>query len=227
MSAGATIYENGTYLAHVPEWHREDAPFKAGCIAGMLSRHPLIAKASVCEIGCGAGGILSQLQTLWPRASFVGYDISPQAHGLSAEFASERCRFVLGDAFEDRTSYDVALVIDVIEHVEDCFAFLRQCREKAEIKLYHIPLDVHCSAILRGRNAWDSVGHLHLFSIESALKTLAHAGHRIVDYALTSGALGSPIRCARTRVANLVRRALPDRLAARTIGGYSLLALTQ
>ena len=224
------IYTDGSYLnATGGTWHLEDAPFKAREVCKLLAEHPEIQPHTVCEIGCGAGGILSQLEKLLPsQTTFTGYDISPQAHAMSV--ATDRCRYVLGDAFVDDSVYDLVLVMDVVEHVEDCFSFLRQTKRKGRWKLYHIPLDAHASAILRGTNAWDSIGHIHLFTMETALKSVEHAGLRVLDWTLTDGALAKPIKPLRTRIANLVRlplAKLSPKLATRLIGGYSILILAE
>src|ERR1039457_3594092 len=199
------IYTDGSYLAKTGgTWHMEDSPFKARWIIRMLARHPEFHPATICEIGCGAGGILSELQKLltW-HADFTGYEVSRQAHELSSRFANCRCRFVLGDGFSDPSIFDLVLVMDVVEHIEDCFSFMRQARQKGRLKLYHVPLDAHVSSVLRGISAWDSVGHIHLFTIETALKSLEYSGYRIHDWILSDGALGLPNRALRTRLANL------------------------
>ena len=84
--------------------------------------------------------------------------------------------------------------------------------------------------MMRGINAWDSVGHIHLFTIETALKTVECAGHSVIDWFLTDGALGTPNKAIRTRVANLVRfpvAKLSAKIAARLLGGYSILILAE
>src|ERR1700733_235110 len=123
-SAGENIYTDGSYLAQTGgTWHLEDSRFKAQRIASMLGRHNEVKPNSICEIGCGAGGILAELQKSLPQdIAFTGYDISPQAHTLSARFSNPKCQFILGDAFADRSRYDLVLVMDVIEHVEDYFS---------------------------------------------------------------------------------------------------------
>lgn len=225
------IYTDGTYLERSGgTWHLQDSPLKASWIARMLARHPGTRLETVCEIGCGAGGILSELQKALPQnVRFTGYEISPQAHALSERFAGPRCRFVLGDAFADSLLYDLVLVMDVVEHVEDSFAFLRQVRGKGRLKLYHVPLEVHVSAALRGVHCWDSAGHLHLFTKETALKALEHTGHRVLDWMLTEGAVAKP-GYLRTRLANALRRPIAffsPLLASRLLGGYSILILAE
>jgi SAM-dependent methyltransferase len=231
-TTGESIYTDGSYLAKTGgTWHLEDSLFKAQRIAAMLSRHDEIKPNTICEIGCGAGGILAELQKVLPdHITFTGYDISPQAHALSARFSNPRCQFILGDAFTDPLKFDLVLVMDVVEHVEDCFSFLRHTNQKGEWKLYHIPLDAYASGILRGNNSWDTAGHLHLFTLETALKALHHTGHRVVDWIFTDGAIATPRKTTREKVANLVRRPLAKistKFAARLMGGYSLLVLAE
>ena len=120
--------------------------------------------------------------------------------------------------------------MDVVEHVEDCFSFIRQVGAKARMKMFHIPLDAHVSAILRGRNAWDDVGHIHIFTKETALKSVEYSGLRVHDWILTDGALGGPNPGLRTRVANLLRlpvSKLSPLLSARLLGGNSILILAE
>ena len=126
----------------------------------------------------------------------------------------------------DESVFDLALALDVVEHVEDCFTFLRQCAAKATWKIYHIPLDTSASMILRGANCWDSVGHLHLFTKETALRSVEHSGQQVVDWFLTPVSLERPRRAA-THLTNLPRRILPPMLAARLFGGYSILVLAR
>jgi SAM-dependent methyltransferase len=230
--AERSIYTDGAYLeATGGTWHLEDAPFKAREIVKLLARHPEVRTDTICEIGCGAGGILTELQKLLPRrTTFTGYEISPQAHALSTKMPTVKCEYVLGDAFADVSVFDLVLVMDVVEHVEDCFSFLRRTTQKGRWKLYHIPLDAHASAIVRGTNAWDGVGHIHLFTIETALKSVQHAGQRVVDWTLTDAALAKANKSVRTRMANFVRLAVGKfsrKLAARLIGGYSILILAE
>jgi SAM-dependent methyltransferase len=229
---GERIYTDGSYLAKTGgTWHLEDSPFKAQRIVSMLARHDEIRPNTICEIGCGAGGILAELQKVLPdHIMFTGYDISPQAHALSAQFSNLRCQFILGDAFADTSKYDLVLVMDVIEHVEDYFSFLRGAKQKGEWKLYHIPLEAYVIGVLRGFNYWDTLGHLHLFTVETALKALQYSGHRIVDWVFTDRAISIPSKTFRGRLGNLIRFPLSKfstKLTSRLLGGYSMLVLAK
>lgn len=225
-----SIYTDGSYLSNTGgTWHLEDSALKAQWIVEMLAQYPECTFRTVCEVGCGAGGNLANLQARLPPAlEYTGYDISPQAHALSAQFANDRCRFVLGDGLKDGQSYDLVLAVDVVEHIDDCYAFMRQCATKGRWVIYHIPLDTAAIYVLRGVTGWDSSGHIHLFTIENALKAVEHTGCRVVGHRLTRVALEAPGKERRSRAMNLLRRLLEVvsvAAAARILGGYSILIL--
>jgi SAM-dependent methyltransferase len=221
-------YTSGLYSVKTRgSWHFEDSAFKTEQVLRMLTRHPEIDIRSVCDIGCGSGGVIALLsKKVGQSVQLTGYEISPQAYDLASHFASQRCRFVLGEPSVDSNFFDLALILDVLEHVEDCFSFSRRCAVKARWKIYHIPLDTSVSRIMRGANCWDSVGHVHLFTVETAINTIEQCGQEVVDWFLTPVALARPHRKA-TRLTNLARTVLPERVAARLFGGYSLLALAR
>jgi len=228
-----SIYTNGTYLRNNPVWHADDSAWKAGHIATMLERHAL-APQSVCEIGCGAGEILRALSTsLDAKTRFVGYEISSDAYQLCRDKANGRMQFHLANLLDADECFDLVMAIDVFEHVEDYFAFLRKLRTKGRHKIFHIPLELSAQMVARGRpllEARRSVGHLHHFSKETALATLEDCGYRVIDHFYTSGRTELGNLGWKTQLLKWPREALyrvnPD-AAARVLGGYSLLVLAQ
>ena len=231
-SMEATIYTDGTYLRNNPGWHQGDARWKAEHILRMLERHAL-APRTVCEVGCGSGEIVRVLSERLPRTRFVGRDISPDALRLASAKSQDNLDFRLGDALRTGTMYDLAMAIDVFEHVEDCFGFLRGLRAKARHKLFLIPLDVSALSVARGGKLLAmrrQVGHIHYFTKDTALALLEDTGYRILDHAYTSGATELGDLGWKTRLLKGPRQALfalsPD-AAARLLGGYSLLVLAE
>ena len=227
-------YTQGEYANLNPSWHSEDSSWKAQQVIKMLDRYKLRPR-TVCEVGCGAGEILKELHdSLDPSISYVGYEISPQAYELCKPKATARLRFELKDILADgQLHFDLILLMDVVEHVEDCFAFLRGLKARSEFKILHIPLDLSAQAVLRGSplvRARDGVGHIHYFTKDLALRFLAEVGYEIIDHVYTCGSLDLPGRTLATRLARLPRRIAfrldPDR-AARILGGFSLLVLAR
>ena len=231
-SLQSTIYTDGTYLRNNPEWHADDSAWKARHITSLLRSHG-IEPASVAEIGCGAGEVLRALSLEFPDARLTGYDISPNALRICSRKANERLSFRLGSLLDAEERYELALAIDVFEHVEDCFAFLRQLRTKARYKVFHIPLELSALQVLRSQPLIDarrSVGHIHHFNKDTALATLEDCGYTVIDFQYTSGRTELGGLGWKSRLLKAPREALfrvsPD-LAARSLGGYSLLVLAR
>lgn len=225
-----TIYSDGTYYRNNPDWHVDDSAWKARHVAGILERNG-VQPGSVCEVGCGAGEVLRSLARELPDATrFVGYDISPDAYRLCAPKSGGNVDFRFGNLLEEPVEYDLAMAIDVFEHVEDYFDFLRRLRPKARHKVFHIPLDLSALALLRREPARmrSTVGHIHYFDKDTALAALHDTGYTVMDWQYTSGRTELPHLGWKSRLMKVPRKAMfamsPD-LAARTLGGYSLLVL--
>ena len=183
----SSLYGNGEYLEKYPTWHVEHSPWKASQILRMIQKHNLSPK-TICEVGCGAGEILKQLQTNMDEdCNFLGYEISPQAFELCEKRSNKKLQFKLKDfTRETDVFFDLLLFIDVIEHVEDYFGFLRNVRTKGSYKIFHVPLDVCSIGVLRRWQigTW-SGGHIHHFMKDTALQALRYTGYEIVDYFYT------------------------------------------
>src|SRR5579859_136907 len=88
---------NGEYLRKNPTWHAEYSPPKAETIMRLLARNHVEPRL-VCEVGCGAGEVLRQLQLKMPAdRRFWGYDIAPDAIRLAWTRENDALRFMLAD----------------------------------------------------------------------------------------------------------------------------------
>ena len=240
MSRASThpaIYDDGTYLANNPTWHEEDSPWKARRLAEMIRKHGLSIR-TVAEVGCGAGEVLRQLAgLLGDGVACTGFETSPQAfqrcRAKAAPNLTYLCDDFLAAAPPEVPAYDLLLVVDVVEHVEDYLGFLRALRGRATWKLLHIPLDLSAQALLRRRPLRilrERYGHLHYFTRDTALAALEQCGYEIVDHAYTRPSLELEAFSIRQRLMRLPRRllfALNRDLAARLLGGFSLLVLAR
>jgi cyclopropane fatty-acyl-phospholipid synthase-like methyltransferase len=228
-----SLYVDGEYLARNPGWHVHESAWKAKQILGLLRQNHLAPK-TICDVGCGAGEVLRQLQeNLGNECNFWGYDISPQAYALARRRANERLHFARADFCEEETrSFDLILLLDVIEHLEDYFSFLRRVKQKGGHKIFHIPLDLSVQTVLR-KNALikrrEMYAHVHYFTKQTALRTLEDTGYRVLDYVYTARSIefaSEPWELA----LKLPRRlcfAIDQDLAAQVLGGFSLLVLAR
>lgn len=244
MNVLATQYEDGEYLEKVPDWHAADAPWKAGKILRLLRRN-LLAPTSVCDVGCGAGGVLAQLQPGLPSTTQLrGYDISGHAIRLCKPRENDRLRFQQGDFLREPSEpFELLLLLDVLEHVPDYLGFLSALRGRARRFVFHIPLDLSVHTVAGGSRHLLSMrnryGHLHYFTAETARSTLADAGYRIEDACYTwdneaegwpplaagwKARLKYPLRCAAYGLERAAFRLDPD-ATARFLPAYNLLVL--
>lgn len=229
-----SIYSDGEYLQKNPTWHMEDSDWKAKYILQILGDSGLAPKR-IAEVGCGAGGILRALHDQLPSdVQFHGYDISPQAVELArSESNHERLDFRLKNILEEEETFDVILCIDVFEHVEDYYSFLRTLKTKAGYIVFHIPLDMSTVGVLRGHvmQSRKAVGHIHYFSPETAIATLEDTGYDIIDsFFINSGDKTKKKHSLKGLILDLARKAthaISPMASIRHLGGSSLMVLAK
>jgi SAM-dependent methyltransferase len=226
---------DSNYLQSNPTWHVEDSAWKATQIIKLLQRNNLQPK-TIGEIGCGAGEILNQLHSKLEDKSiqFCGYEISPDAINLCKQREKERLTFYQEDLTALDKSFDVLLIIDVFEHIEDYIRFINKAKTKAAYKIYHIPLDMSVLSILSNypAKARRDVGHLHYFMKDTALATLIDTNQQIIDwfYTPTAFEVNNKNLDFKNKVIQFSRRLtykIKPNLAVKLFGGFSLIVLTK
>lgn len=244
----AELYTNGEYLKKNPQWHVHESPWKVQEITHMLMRNHLFPQ-TICEVGCGAGEVLRLLQQkLDPNCSFWGYEVAPQAFEMCQERANERLQFQLKDfTREQGVYYDLILMMDVIEHLDDYSTFLRDIKGKSQYKIIQLPLDLSVRSILFGEvgHYRERFGHLHYFTKEVALQMLDEMGYEVLDYFYTAepveplpNSVDQPTLIQMKKYLGWTRRSIPrwsaqlcfalnEDVAARIWGQWRLLLLAK
>jgi 2-polyprenyl-3-methyl-5-hydroxy-6-metoxy-1,4-benzoquinol methylase len=148
------LFEAGTIPEYTkPEWYegREHTPHleQGGHRDRLIASASLVAqaaftikKATVVDLGCGDGGLLS---LLGPAMKVWGYDLMPEnVEGAKARNVDVR----YGDVVEGDIDWgDIAVCTEMLEHLVDPHAFVRRIFE-------------HCEAIVCS-SPWDENGDLH------------------------------------------------------------------
>jgi methionine biosynthesis protein MetW len=164
---------------------------------GMLLRM-IPEGARVLDVGCGTGSV-SRLVRDVRRAHVVG--VEPNAE--RARVAAERGIPVVAGTFDDEVvrrhgTFDVVLFADVLEHLEDPAAALRQVRgalAPGGRVLASIPNVAHWSvrlALLLGRFDYQPTGimdatHLRWFTRASVVRLFAAAGYEVREMRHSAG----------------------------------------
>lgn len=228
----ADIYKDGRYAANNPACGEENSAWKAGQVIRMMKQAGLKPR-TVCEIGCGSGGILEYMHgMLDAEVSFTGVEPMPEAFAKCSARTRERLAFKHCTAADLTEVFDLVLLLDVFEHVEDYLGFLRSLNPLGRQFIFHIPLDMTAQMVLRDEpilRVRREVGHLHYFSKNTALATLRDSGYEVQDwfYSDTRGSSYAPLR---TRLLKMPRRLLmsigPD-FAVRLLGGNPMMVLAR
>ena len=227
------LYTSGEYLEKNPTWHVEESPWKAQQIIRMVKQGD-ITPQTICEVGCGAGEVLKQLQQkMDPTCSYWGYEISPQAFELCKTRANEKLHFKLADIRQEEDAFfDLMLIMDVIEHLEDYFSFLRDIKSKSRYKIIHLPLDLSVQSLLRPNGLLDvrrAYGHIHYFTKNIALEMFKDVGYEVLDYFYAPRSIGLANSLAKKLLIppRVLFFSMHKDLAVRILGGYSLLVLAR
>ncbi len=225
------MYHNQQYLQNNPTWHSEDAAYKAQQVLRLLHSSK-ISYSFIIEVGCGSGEILKQLaQQLSSSISFTGYDISQDAITIANTKNNTTVQFYCKDFTEENTTSDLLLIMDVVEHVENYFQFLKDIQPKSNYTIFHIPLDMCVWALFREDILIESknrVGHLHNFTEKFILKILEEIGFTVVQKIYTK-----PLYKRVTLKEHIIHTIrvisfwLSPKLATKLLGGYSILLLTK
>jgi SAM-dependent methyltransferase len=229
-----TSEHSSTYLKFNPTWHIEDSAWKAGYIVKMLEKNNL-KPHSIVDIGCGLGEVLSQVyKKTGEKIECEGYEIAVDAFREAKKRETGKLTYFHGDPFANDKTYDLLTMIDVFEHVEDCFSFLKKSANKATYKVYHIPLDISVYSVIINNFKYVRVpgGHINYYTKHTALATLKDTGHEIIDWFYTPGALevNNKNLSFSGKCINLMRRMLYSinkDAAAKYFGGFSLMVLTR
>ena len=234
MKPATNIYQDGTYFRNNPSWDIEDSPWKARRIHSLVKKQSLPIK-EIIEVGCGAGAILEELAQRMPEVNRLqGYDISPQAIELAEKRKNDRLSFIHGDfiAIPAGQKSDLLLVIDVVEHVEDYYGFLRALHSRSKYFIFHIPLDLSCRTLLKPHvllQQRQAVGHLHYYSKEMVDWLLKDLHYKVIDWEYTKPvgdvAKAKNFRQAMKKTLRNFSFNLSPRLSDKLWGGYSMLIL--
>jgi SAM-dependent methyltransferase len=171
------LYTEGKYAEQYPDWHLEDSPHKVedllpSILALIDSKN--LAEIKIADIGAGVGGVLShlekQIREVRPTVTVrtVGYEISPYAVE-AAKNLFPQLEMRQRSVNNDDGPYDVALFVDVLEHLENPWEILRVVRKVASHIAVRQPL-LESFSTFRGRNYrhqrlhWGHIAYFNYYS---------------------------------------------------------------
>lgn len=232
--SATSIYASGDYWRDNPGFHEEDSPFKFEAACKLLARNDLVPE-SILDCGCG-GGMLAHMFAEKYAVPTVGLDLAESSvQRARARYVHDGLSYRCGALADvEDQSFDLGLMFDVFEHVEDYIGFLRTARSKAGRWLFNVPMDMTVASLLQGsyQRMRESVGHLHYFNDVSAIATLETAGFRVLDSAFANKVphelrKGLTVSKLVTGIPQQILFKISPRFSVRLLGGASLLILAE
>ncbi|MBU1087010.1 MAG: glycosyltransferase [Candidatus Omnitrophica bacterium] len=240
------IYTSGKYMENNPTWHTEDANWKSQEIIKVIPEQIIkelnkSSKIRIVDIGCGAAQILKNIADQFRLkaidANYQGYDVSPEiikkakANFKQAEFFAKT--FSCEQYLQNNQKISIALLIDILEHLENPDILLKDVAKVSDYIICHLPLEDNL--MVNSRNLKDkfkrTVGHINYYNKKSALTMFEQAGLSVenmiytcsdcsADYKLNS----LPRRLILQPLRKLFFKISPD-WTAHTLGNCSLMLM--
>ncbi|MCM8794461.1 MAG: class I SAM-dependent methyltransferase [Candidatus Omnitrophica bacterium] len=141
---------------------------------------------SILDVGCGSGALLESLKPHRP-ARLVGIDVAehPLEFGRKRYGLELTCAALEKAGFAHET-FDLLLMIDLIEHVENLPSFLREAMQVLRPAGKIFVLTPNYEAFRRAGSHWVELHkdfeHLQYFSRSSMAVLAGRAGLRLVDW---------------------------------------------
>lgn len=182
-------YKSGAYADQHDSWHIEDGPGKAldvwdGCedaIADLVRQQK--TRIAICEVGCGTGVVLRSIRALvknkYPDLTIdtVGVDIADYALDIGRREFPEN-RFISGDFLGLQEEFDIILFLDVLEHLENPFAFMKHAEKLSAYMVVRQPLQGNIGLFTKNLYAFamDHWGHIQFFNFHNFQAIAAFCG---------------------------------------------------
>jgi SAM-dependent methyltransferase len=148
-----------------------------------LCRRARLAPASVLEVGCGDGALLSELHRRGFAPRLCGLEITERAVAI----ARARAGIASVDVYDGQHvpfasgAFELGILSHVLEHVRDPAALLAETARACHAVVIEVPLEANWSARRPGKRAHAAeVGHLQRLDRAAARSIVEHASLRVL-----------------------------------------------
>jgi SAM-dependent methyltransferase len=149
--------------------------------------------ARVLDVGAGTGATLRWIKEAFPKSQVTGVEPAAEAAEALGLCADAAFTDTIEDALPRLGTFDLILLLDVLEHLRDPELVLRQLVARLEpggCILVSLPNVAHLSVslplLLRGRFEYQDSGildrtHLHFFVESTAINLMNRVGLTVMD----------------------------------------------
>lgn len=155
--------------------------------------------ATIIDIGCSSGSMLRELRKRLPKATLIGADyLSGPLHGLAKSLPGiPFLQFNLVNCPLFSNSVDAVVLLNVLEHIEDDFAAIRQVfriTKPGGVVVIEVPAGPHLFDIYDKQ-----LMHFRRYTLKSLCEKLEHAGFHIEERSHLGAFLYPPFALVKKR----------------------------
>lgn len=234
------MYTSGEFLDNNPTWDRENSEEK---VEGIFNAIPESfwenfdrENFTIADVGCGAGGIIGIFSEKLKQKGFkitsaMGCDIADVALEMARGEWGD-IEFYNGEITESKKNFDLGLLFDVIEHVEEPEKLIRDVSKHCRYIIFRIPMDYNWNVRIRNRYKYlaDTFGHINYYDRKRALNILEEQKGNVIYHKLFPGFKTEFSRRFLSKTGFAVRYILnmfSPSLTAELLGGYSLMVIVK
>lgn len=198
------IYTSGEYIQNNPTLHLEDTPWKIEKITtalDMFIQVSLLKHVRLLDVGGGAGlilkGVSDYLREKNINVNKYALDMSREMLQIQRENNPDMTMHREGGI--EKTSFrnkeiDLVLMVDVLEHVSDPVAALKELNRISKYIIFKVPMENNLyynmlNLVKRGglrRDIYEKVGHIHFYSFRKLKRQLAAYAGDVMEYAFVN-----------------------------------------
>lgn len=199
------LYEQNEYIKKHPQLHEEDSPWKIQKIKPFIDQcmqQNKNKKITLLDVGGGAGFILKEIAQYIQKkhkrkVNKYSLDLSPSILKVQKENNPDLKRAINEDicstSLKDK-EIDITLMIDVLEHVPNSQAALKELKRISCFVIFKVPLennlirktyDLFTGGKLRKR-AIEKFGHINVYNIRTLKKQINQNMGRIINIKFTN-----------------------------------------
>jgi len=196
-----SLYSTNEYITKNPTLHEEDSPWKVSKITPLIDEMFNLGyindnKINLLDVGGGAGIILRDISNYIDR--YYGIKVNKYALDLSPDMLEIQkkhnpCLRILNEDIRETSlankEIDLALMIDVLEHVPNPIKALTELRRIAKVVIFKVPLESNIlyntiDIMTDGKSRERSIkqfGHINIYNYWSLKSQIENYCGKIID----------------------------------------------
>lgn len=179
------------YINKNPDLHNSDLQSKVDAIKQAVGSKKQFD--SVIDVACGSGNILLNISSHFRSKKLLGVDISRDIIAIAkSNDSKKKATWLVSDVFDLKPDkYELVLAIDILEHVDNDLAFLKQIKNLGNFIVIKTPIErnfinrfvriITLGIIDEYRHTKIQYGHIHHYSVKDVLDLIDNAGLKIVN----------------------------------------------